>query len=305
MSELFGNSVRHSRSGAAGGTVTVAVSTEDGLVRVEVTDRSGPEVPELHRAGRMRKAAGGFSSLRAWRRGGGGGGVAGGRSVRIAGHGSHRARLARAGTCSVRADRQHRREHDRRLRSDRRRRAAAGRQLPGGTLYASQAGSGTESSLSIQPGGAVTLLGATPTDAGTVDAAASPDGRYLYVQAGGPGTSTPTASTLAAPSPRPARSPSPAQSAARHRGPLTTEPPGAGQRQAPSHSSLARRWRCPVATLGPPPLLRLNGESQLPEHPRRRRPGPAPDRGGDRLPVRQGRRYGAEGPAGAGITPRR
>ena len=50
VSELFGNSVRHSRSGAAGGTV--AVSMGDGLVRVEVTDRSSPEVPELYRAGR-------------------------------------------------------------------------------------------------------------------------------------------------------------------------------------------------------------------------------------------------------------
>ena len=52
VSELFGNSVRHSRSGAAGGTVTVAVSAGDGLVRVEVTDRGGPEVPELDAAGR-------------------------------------------------------------------------------------------------------------------------------------------------------------------------------------------------------------------------------------------------------------
>ena len=52
VSELSGNSVRPSRSRAAGGTVTVAVSAGDGLVRVEVTDRSGPEVPELHRAGR-------------------------------------------------------------------------------------------------------------------------------------------------------------------------------------------------------------------------------------------------------------
>ena len=42
VSELFGNSVRHSRSGAAGGTVTVAVSAGDGLVRVEVTDRGRP-----------------------------------------------------------------------------------------------------------------------------------------------------------------------------------------------------------------------------------------------------------------------
>ena len=52
VSELFGNSVRHSRSGAAGGTVTVAVRAGDGPVRVEVTDRSGPEVPELCPAGR-------------------------------------------------------------------------------------------------------------------------------------------------------------------------------------------------------------------------------------------------------------
>jgi anti-sigma regulatory factor (Ser/Thr protein kinase) len=52
VSELFGNSVRLSRSGAAGGTVTVAVSAGDGLVRVEVTDCSGPEVPELYSAGR-------------------------------------------------------------------------------------------------------------------------------------------------------------------------------------------------------------------------------------------------------------
>src|ERR1700684_1561728 len=52
VTELFGNSVRHSRSGVAGGTVTVAVSAGDGLVRVEVTDRTGPGVPELGPAGR-------------------------------------------------------------------------------------------------------------------------------------------------------------------------------------------------------------------------------------------------------------
>jgi serine/threonine-protein kinase RsbW len=79
VSELFSNSVRHSRSGAAGGTVTVTVSAGDGLVRVEVTDRSGSKVPELTLLAGMRKAAGGFSSLRAWRRGGGGGSMAGGR----------------------------------------------------------------------------------------------------------------------------------------------------------------------------------------------------------------------------------
>jgi 6-phosphogluconolactonase (cycloisomerase 2 family) len=55
---------------------------------------------------------------------------------------------------------------------------------PEGTLYASNAGSATESALSTQPDGVVTLLGATPTDAGTVDAAGSSDGQYLYVQAG-------------------------------------------------------------------------------------------------------------------------
>ena len=44
VSELFGNSVRRSGSGAPGETVTVAVRAWDGVVRVEVTDRSGPGV---------------------------------------------------------------------------------------------------------------------------------------------------------------------------------------------------------------------------------------------------------------------
>jgi anti-sigma regulatory factor (Ser/Thr protein kinase) len=51
VSELFGNSVRHSGSGVAGETVTVAVRAGSGLVRVEVTDRSGPGVPRLLPAG--------------------------------------------------------------------------------------------------------------------------------------------------------------------------------------------------------------------------------------------------------------
>jgi anti-sigma regulatory factor (Ser/Thr protein kinase) len=51
VSELFGNSVRHSGSGASGETVTVAVRDRDGVVRVEVTDRGGPSVPELRPAG--------------------------------------------------------------------------------------------------------------------------------------------------------------------------------------------------------------------------------------------------------------
>ena len=58
---------------------------------------------------------------------------------------------------------------------------------PQGTLFASNAGSGTESILSTEPGGSITQLGTTPTNAGTVDAAVSSDGQYLYVQAGGPG----------------------------------------------------------------------------------------------------------------------
>ncbi len=41
--ELFGNSVQHSGSGDLGETVTIAVKAGDGLVWVEVTDRSGPE----------------------------------------------------------------------------------------------------------------------------------------------------------------------------------------------------------------------------------------------------------------------
>lgn len=50
-SELFGNSVRHSRSGAPGGTITVAVTTSDDIVRVEVADLGGATVPELRLAG--------------------------------------------------------------------------------------------------------------------------------------------------------------------------------------------------------------------------------------------------------------
>jgi anti-sigma regulatory factor (Ser/Thr protein kinase) len=79
VSELFGSSVRHSRSGDPGETVTVAVRAGGGVVRVEVTDRSGRGVPELRPAIVARKAAAGFSSLRGLRRGGAGIGVAGGR----------------------------------------------------------------------------------------------------------------------------------------------------------------------------------------------------------------------------------
>jgi len=50
-SELFGNSIRHSSSGLIGETVTVTVTAWAGTVLVEVTDRSGPGVPELRSAG--------------------------------------------------------------------------------------------------------------------------------------------------------------------------------------------------------------------------------------------------------------
>jgi DNA-binding beta-propeller fold protein YncE len=58
---------------------------------------------------------------------------------------------------------------------------------PEGTLYASNAGSATESTLTTDADGTITQLGTTPTDAGTTDAVVSSDGQYLYVQAGGPG----------------------------------------------------------------------------------------------------------------------
>ncbi len=50
VSELFGNSVRHSWSGAVGETVTVAVRAGAGVVRVEVTDHSGSTTPEVRRS---------------------------------------------------------------------------------------------------------------------------------------------------------------------------------------------------------------------------------------------------------------
>ncbi|ETK32759.1 hypothetical protein [Microbispora sp. ATCC PTA-5024] len=48
----------------------------------------------------------------------------------------------------------------------------------------SNAGSGTLSGYRGSGHGSVKDLGTTATDAGTVDAAASADGRYLYVQTG-------------------------------------------------------------------------------------------------------------------------
>jgi anti-sigma regulatory factor (Ser/Thr protein kinase) len=77
VSELFGNSVRHSDSGLPGETVTVAVTAGDGIVRVEVTDRSGPGVPEPRPAdgdadgGRGLGLVAGLAARWGWRRCGG------------------------------------------------------------------------------------------------------------------------------------------------------------------------------------------------------------------------------------------
>jgi len=76
-SEIFGNSVRHSRSGDPGETVTVAVKVTGGVVRVEVTDRSGPRVPELTSAGQDEEGGRGLelvvglATRWGWRRRGG------------------------------------------------------------------------------------------------------------------------------------------------------------------------------------------------------------------------------------------
>jgi len=51
VGELFSNSLRHSGSGVPGETVTVAVKTANDVIRVEVTDLSGPGVPEPRPAG--------------------------------------------------------------------------------------------------------------------------------------------------------------------------------------------------------------------------------------------------------------
>jgi 6-phosphogluconolactonase (cycloisomerase 2 family) len=56
-----------------------------------------------------------------------------------------------------------------------------------GLLFASNAGSASVSRYLGGAGGSLTLLGQTTTDAGTVDAAATPGGRFLYVQTGGNG----------------------------------------------------------------------------------------------------------------------
>ena len=53
----------------------------------------------------------------------------------------------------------------------------------GATLYASNAGGPSLSSISFEPWNGLTLLTNTTTDPGTVDAAVAPDGRFLYARA--------------------------------------------------------------------------------------------------------------------------
>ncbi|HWD65844.1 MAG TPA: beta-propeller fold lactonase family protein [Solirubrobacteraceae bacterium] len=57
----------------------------------------------------------------------------------------------------------------------------------GPVLFAGNAGSGKESTMLDSASGALELTATTSTDPGTVDAATSPDGRYLYVQTGAQG----------------------------------------------------------------------------------------------------------------------
>jgi 6-phosphogluconolactonase (cycloisomerase 2 family) len=57
----------------------------------------------------------------------------------------------------------------------------------GNLLFASNAGSAAVSGYVVSAAGQLTLTGQTPTDPGTVDAAVTPSGRFVYVQTGGNG----------------------------------------------------------------------------------------------------------------------
>jgi len=54
-------------------------------------------------------------------------------------------------------------------------------------FFTGNSGSNSTSGYAQTGGGHLALLGSTPTDPGTVDGAATPDGRFLYVQTGGEG----------------------------------------------------------------------------------------------------------------------
>jgi anti-sigma regulatory factor (Ser/Thr protein kinase) len=78
VSELFGNSVRHSNSALPGQTITVTVTACARAIRVEVTDRSGPGCPGCVLPPMTQKPAVGSHSWPGWPRGGDGSDGAGG-----------------------------------------------------------------------------------------------------------------------------------------------------------------------------------------------------------------------------------
>ncbi|HXO24363.1 MAG TPA: ATP-binding protein [Streptosporangiaceae bacterium] len=65
-SELVTNSVNHSDSRLAGGTITVTVRTVGGVVRVEVTDDGGPTAPTLCRDDDLGEAGRGLQLVEAY-----------------------------------------------------------------------------------------------------------------------------------------------------------------------------------------------------------------------------------------------
>jgi 6-phosphogluconolactonase (cycloisomerase 2 family) len=60
----------------------------------------------------------------------------------------------------------------------------------GDHLYASNAGSGTVSEITDRPRKTLSVTASIPAGSGTVDAATTPDGRFLYAQGGAAGTLT-------------------------------------------------------------------------------------------------------------------
>jgi hypothetical protein len=82
VSEVFGNSVRHSGSDERGGTVTVTVTVTvgGGVIRAgRSPTAAGPGYHSCVLLAVARRAGGGSGSWRPWPRGGGGGGAAAGR----------------------------------------------------------------------------------------------------------------------------------------------------------------------------------------------------------------------------------
>ncbi|MFS8204322.1 ATP-binding protein (plasmid) [Streptomyces sp. CWNU-52B] len=61
VGELAANAVRHSRSGALGGWFMVSVDFGGDVVRIEVADQGGDDMPRLHNA--MSQAEGGRGLL--------------------------------------------------------------------------------------------------------------------------------------------------------------------------------------------------------------------------------------------------